>query len=272
MATSANSPRRRPLADITIGISISEAESPELSALGLTSADVNDVTVELCRRLVSLGARVVLGHQWRPSGVMESVAKFAQVYQPESTDPIIHNYLAYPDRAALSAQDRQRLSGVVAIHDGEDREALPRPAALRRMREQVSKIVNARIALGGKISQPEGFLPGVIEETALTIGHGSPVYVSGMMGGTSALLTRFFRGQRNVFASIADRFEPRCVEWTNSPAFQRVLDPLADFGVLRLARHCGLEPAELEELFDANNVDTVLQLTTKGVTRNFHRN
>jgi hypothetical protein len=262
---------RRPLAGVTIGLSISEAESPVLQSLGLTPADVNDVTVELCRRLVSLGARVALGHQWRPGGVMEAVAKFAQAYHAESNEPIIHNYLAYPDHAALSAADRKALAGVVAIHDGEDREVLPRPAALRRAREQVGDVIEARIAICGKFSQPAGFVPGVIEETMLAIRRKRPVYISGMMGGTSSLLTQLLRGKRDVFASLAGRFDPAGLAWTTSEGFRRLLEPLLALDLPALADLCGLEPTELEELFDAQNVDTVLHLTTKGLSRRLRR-
>jgi hypothetical protein len=265
MSSIVNVPRRRPLADLRVGISISDAELPLLRARGLTPADVNDVTVELCRRLVSLGAQVVLGHQWRPGGVMEAVAKFAQVYQPESKDPIIHNFLAYPDHAALSAHDRQRLKGVVTIHDDNTREALPRRAALRRMREQMADVVHARICLCGKITQPEGFVPGLIEEVVLTLARDRPVYVSGMMGGMSEVLTLFLRGNRRAFASATEGYDPGTVRWRESPECESYIKDLSAFGLSQMALQSGLEFAELEELFDAQNIDTILYLTTKGL-------
>jgi hypothetical protein len=92
----------RPLAGAVIGISISEPEGGDLNQHGFTPGDINAVTVELCRRFVSLGASIALGHQWRPRGVMESVARFAHAYQGDESIPIIHNFLAWPDRAALS--------------------------------------------------------------------------------------------------------------------------------------------------------------------------
>lgn len=264
-------PTRRPFTELSVGISISEAETPTLRARGLTPSDVNDVTVELCRRLVSLGAQVVLGHQWRPGGVMEAVARFAQVYQPESKKPIIHNFLAYPDHAALSAHDRQRISAVVAIHDDDKREVLPRPDALKRMREQMANVVDARICLCGKLTQPEGFVPGVVEEVVLTLVRNRPVYVSGMMGGTSELITLFLRGHRSVFASATEGLEADTVRWRDSSKFKNYLEQLSALNVSLLAEQCGLELAELEALFDAQNVDTVLHLTTKGLARRFRR-
>jgi hypothetical protein len=262
---------RRPLADLAIGISISEAEAPILRGRGLTPTDVNHVTVELCRRLISLGAQVVLGHQWRPGGVMEAVATFAQVYQPESNRPIIRNFLAYPDRAALSSQERKRLSPVVAIHDDDTREPLPRQAALRRMREQMADVVDARICLCGMLTQAEGYIPGLIEEVALTLVRGRPVYISGMMGGNAELIARFIAGERDIFSSETTRFEPLTVRWRESPEFHRQLSELSEFDVPRLAERCGLDRPELIALFEAQNLDTVLHLTAKGLSR-LHRN
>src|SRR5512132_1974830 len=108
---------QRPLAGLCIGISISKGD--DLTAkYGLTEEDISVVTVELCRRLVGLGAQVALGHQWRPKGIMDQVAHFARGYQWEVSSrdvPIIHNFLAWPDRAALSETDRKELGGLVHI-------------------------------------------------------------------------------------------------------------------------------------------------------------
>lgn len=78
----------RPLRELAIGLSISESEG--LPDRGPKRGDINTVTVELCRRFVALGAQVVLGHQWRPQGVMESVARFAQAYQGEAGERTDH--------------------------------------------------------------------------------------------------------------------------------------------------------------------------------------
>jgi hypothetical protein len=257
---SATEPVRRPLGNVSIGISISEAEPSVLSAHGLILEDVNDVTVELSRRLVSLGAQVVLGHQWRPGGIMEAIAGFAQVYQSESgSRPIILNFLAYPDRAALSAADRERLGTAVRIFDDDDAADMDRPKALRRMRERMAKATNARICLCGKVQQPEGLVPGLIEEAALTLKRNKPVYVSRIMGGCAALLARFFAGDRDALMSS--------FSWTSGS--KEYLEVLSQFDLRALAEQCGLEREELLGLFDAQNLDTVVHLTTKGLVARY---
>jgi hypothetical protein len=251
-------PAQRPLSNLAIAISISEAERPVLEGLGLTPADINHVTVELCRRLVALGAQVVLGHQWRPGGVMDAVARFAKAYQ-EATEPILQNFLAWPDRAALSESDRKRLESVVRIHEFTEPQP-DRPMALHEMRQRMADVTSARICLCGKLQQPEGFVPGLIEEAALTLARGKPVYASRMMGGTSALLADFFSGEAR---------EP-LLKLSKHPKFKGQLRVLRDFDASRLAETCGLTHSELRELFDAQNVDTIVHLTTLGLTR-LHR-
>lgn len=244
---------QRPLSSQAVGISISEAEKTDLEQLGLTPEDINHVTVELCRRLVALGAKVVLGHQWRPGGVMEAVTRFAQAYQ--ATEPILLNFLAWPDRAALTASDRRRLDGVVKICEAAKPQP-DRPMALREMRQRMAGATSARICLCGKRRQHEGFVPGLVEEAALTLELGKPVYASRMMGGTSALLVDFFTGNTNELLQLS-----------NHPKFEDYIHVLRSFDTLKLARTCGLTENELKELFDAQNVDTIVHLITLGLTR-----
>ena len=93
-----------------------------------------------------------------------------------------------------------------------------------------------------------------------------------MMGGNAALIARFIAGERDVFWSETKRFDPRTVGWRESPEFHRQLSELSQFDVPRLAERCGLDPPELMALFDAQNLDTVVHLTTKGLSRRLRRN
>lgn len=267
MRNSTNRSTRRPLDDLAIGLSISPADGPMLARLGLTADDVNQVTVELCRRLVSLGARVVLGHQWRPGGVMEAVARFAQAYQPDADRPIIENFLAYPDRAVLSDTDRHQLGTVVAVHDGVDRSPAPRRLALTQMRERIVEAADARICLCGQLAQPEGELPGLLEEVVLTLKHNRPVYLCEMMGGTAELIARYIDGDRNAFSSFRKGSDPNAVKWHESREFNDCLDVLSKIGLAGLAERCGLDANELRALFKAQNLDTLLHLALKGLGR-----
>jgi hypothetical protein len=100
----------RPLEGRSVGISISESD--DLASLGLENGIVNGLTVDLARRLIALGASVVLGHNWRTGGIMEAVASFALSYKSQSgpiEQPLIFNYLAFPDKPSLSDSDKKEL-------------------------------------------------------------------------------------------------------------------------------------------------------------------
>lgn len=243
----------RPLRGISIGFSISESE--DLADYGLDPGHINTVTVELCRRFIALGAKVVLGHQWRPNGVMESVARFAQNYHgggESGEGPIIHNYMAWPDRAALTEAERKQLAPIVQIHEGSD-EGRGRAEALSSMRRLVAANCDARICLAGKTIQHPGFVHGVIEEAALTLARGNPVYMSRMMGGATAVMIDVLEGRGVTMLE------------GNLVRTQEYLDQIRRFGLPKLAEACGLTPEDLHALFHSHNLDTLIQLTSRGL-------
>ena len=241
-----------------VGVSISAAED-FTRRHGLEGTAINTITVELCRRLISLGGRVALGHKWRPNGVMDAVSRFASAYHGPSSNPIILNFLAYPDRAALSEQDRENLRRLVAIHDDQPKTD-DRPAALRLMREQMAEITHARICLGGPVTpQEDSSVPGIVEEAVLTLQRGKPVYFSNMLGGVTEVM----------IATLIDRRVPAWETMGGDHAkTKQYWEYLASFGNWNLAKLCGLEEeGELERLFNSQNVDTVLQLTCRGLMK-----
>jgi hypothetical protein len=252
-------PKTRPLEGMAVGISISEAE--DLASTGFTPNDINLVTVELCRRLVALGAQVVLGHQWRPHGIMEQVTRFAQAYHFEtggSGQPIVHNVMAWPDKASLSDYDRDQLRGLVQIHEA--KEPLERPHALTAMRQHITRLATARICLSGKLTSYSGSMPGLLEEAFLSISHGQPIYLSAMMGGAAAALIECIKGGSEIV-----RLLPPGVQVPER--IRHYFDASPEKRYEALAKLCRLYPDELEKLFAAQNLDTIVQLSTRGMCR-----
>lgn len=210
-----------PLKGRKIGISISESE--DMGSLGLKPSDINVITVDLARRLVSLGASVVLGHDWRPGGVMEAVARFAMNYKSSNAaqaEPILLNFLAAPDQAGLSASEMDELKDFVRIQTINWRECaqeflgqlgknfsrvfpssfpflfpqneperndprVDRAFHLLAMRVAMTEACDARIILGGKLKGYTGFAPGILEEAALALAARKPVLISSGLGGAA---------------------------------------------------------------------------------------
>jgi hypothetical protein len=253
-------PQDRPLEGIAVGISISEAE--DLGDRGFKPSDIPRVTVELCRQLVTLGAQVVLGHQWRPGGIMEQITRLAQAYRVESgvlQQPIVHNVLAWPDKAALSDHEREQLKDLVKIYEPD----LPqgRAEAITAMRQQITDIAKARICLSGKRESYNGSMPGVIEEALLSMRKKQPVYVSAMMGGAAASLIECIRGRLELGAVLphADRVGPEIRRYFQAGAGTE--------NEKAFAKLCRLYPNELAELFEAQTLETIVQLSVRGMSR-----
>ena len=252
-------PQIRPLEGIPVGVSISEAE--DLASAGFIRDDINLITVELCRRLLALGAQIVVGYRWQPGGIMEQVTRFAQAYHMESGAsgaPIVHNVMAWPDKASLSEFDREQLKDLVKIYEPE--EPLERAAALTAMRRRVMQIAKGRICLSGKTMSYEGSMPGLIEEAFLSIEQEQPVYISAMMGGAATALIEWIRGRSDI-----RRLVPPAAQIPER--IRDLIEGSPDRRHETIARLCRLHPNELEELFTAQNLDTVLQLSTRGMCR-----
>jgi hypothetical protein len=104
-------------------------------------------------------------------------------------------------------------------------------------------------------------MPGLIEEAFLSMRKEQPVYISAMMGGAAATLIKCIRGSLEIDAVLrrSDQVPPsvrhyfyHTPERENEAAF---------------ARLCRLYPNELAELFRAQNLDTIIQLSTRGMSR-----
>jgi hypothetical protein len=214
----------RPLEGRRIGISISESD--DLPALGLENEIVNVLTVDLARRLIALGASVVLGHNWRTGGVMETVARFALSYKSQSGPterPLIFNYLAFPDEPSLSESDRKELESIVSVGTVRWTDCEPEifrafgkasrpidfgqyakriivdlakspPQDLRRgfdlaaMRFTLTQNCDTHLVIGGRTRDYQGLAPGIIEEAWWTTLFGKKLVVCSGMGGAAGAI------------------------------------------------------------------------------------
>jgi hypothetical protein len=118
------------------------------------------------------------------------------------------------------------------------------------------------IALSGRLRSPKisasgSFVPGLVEETALMLTHQppKPVYLSRMMGGAAKIIIYVLEtGQ--VPTELSEHPSRRLT---------RYLEQISAIGADRLAAVCGLTGLQLSELFDAQNLDTVVRLTALGI-------
>ncbi|WP_172830529.1 hypothetical protein [Mycobacterium asiaticum] len=189
-------------------VALSVSESADLTRLGLTKMHLDLVVAELARAVLLSGGVVAYGGRLRPAGftqvIMSEVRRYGDgrhaldLYVPEPE----HRNMALDDLRAIDA--RLGTSGrlnllsfdgeVLSISDIGEFAGPPDTTddaiALSAMRRKVCQTADARIVVGGKLSDYAGSEPGVIEEVRLTLEARKPVYVSGGFGGAAAAVAR----------------------------------------------------------------------------------
>ncbi len=219
---------RYPLANFTVGVSVSDVPAADLAALGLGTMHVEHAFWEITRQLLALGANVAYGGDHRVGGYTRRLFDVVRTYTRDEVDPKtrILNYLAWPIHRSLSPADRSNVTDVCTLVDcalpadlADDPVVLglkptdrlpPDPAPNRRvwvrcltaMRQQMNAEIDARILLGGryggivdgKLDRFLGKYAGLVEEGHLAIICGKPTYLLGGFGGCTAVIVEALEG------------------------------------------------------------------------------
>ena len=259
------------LKDRRIGVSVSG--SANLAALGLDKEHVEDDLVEVTRYLVAAGATVVYGGDLRQGGFTGLLLEVVARHQARGDDSVrFENYLAWPVHAAMpfeiladTARSFQPVGRLVLLaEDGreltlDERRGFDRrevgdevwAPALTAMRIALAARCDARVVAGGATKNFRGAMPGIAEETLLSLEAGKPTFVTGALGGCALDI-----GLRSGLATA-----PLQVS-TDWPGLDR-------FAGLSPALNPGLEPGEAAVL--ASNIfgTEMLVLLLKGLRAAF---
>ena len=186
---------------LTIAISVSD--SVDLPLLGMGSRHLHRVMNGMATYLISYGYRLAYGGDLRREGFTEELFEIASRYQPDQPDPTppVIDYLAWPVWIAIPRPElrnlAKRLAGIAKIvcltRDGEAVERLRYPresptgpqvaSALTAMRRKMLRDVDARVVLGGTVTDYKGCMPGVAEEALMSLKQREPLYLLGGFGG-----------------------------------------------------------------------------------------
>jgi SLOG cluster2 len=190
----------RVLNGLSVAISISESE--DLARLGLAEAHLRLAVAEIVRAILVHGGRVIYGGHLAPAGytafLIGEVERFGSDRRFVSAMPW-SEHLKLPFQEVWAARQRLASSGEVICLDahgkpiepegwiGLDRaQALPPEmiaGSLTAMRKTVTGMSDARVILGGKRHGFAGAMPGILEETMLTVDAGKPIFLAGGFGG-----------------------------------------------------------------------------------------
>ena len=223
--------------ETTPSVGISIAESPDLRVLGLSDGHLRDAMAEIALQLLASGMSLAYGGDLRQHGFTRLLAELVGRYRghPLHAGTIaVTDYLAWPvhirmtsnELAAFSA-DHELAAGLVFLElDGgrlarEERLKLPAhqpredewAKGLTAMRTVMLADIRARIVLGGRVEGYRGAMPGIAEETYLSLDAHQPVFVLGGFGGCARDIAETF--------GLAERWAGSREDWSGRDYFRK---------------------------------------------------
>lgn len=285
----------RPLAGCTVGLSISNGK--ETAALGFNAREINRTTLRIVASLLSQGAGITFGHDWRDDGVMDSVHAFVErVRSPlneTQNKPLLTNLVVWPDRPRLDETERRRLKDTLYVEEAGlppslheyandlDRTRYPylRSRALTHLRRRLAGLSNVRVCLGGKLSNYSGRFPGIVEEAYLTIRTGQPIFMAGVLGGATRAMINALKQANSPTelcpeVPVARLYRERPIneaQLENTDDLQwspeSVWKAFASLGLDGLSAINKLSSRENELLFVTQSVEEAIELILTGLGR-----
>lgn len=206
-----NSPELVPtdaLAGVTVALSVSA--SADLARLGLHDKHAEYAVAEIARAVLTAGGNLAYGGRIRPSGftqfLMHELRRYGAhghrlticVAEPEHRTLPLSELKTLDETLEPSCRLRflDRNGNLVDYWTG--RGEPPGPAldpdeaaqAYSAMRRDMATISQARIVVGGQLAGFKGAMPGIVEESVVTLDNAQPLYVAGGFGGAAALVAR----------------------------------------------------------------------------------
>ncbi|MGL5833951.1 MAG: TIR domain-containing protein [Waterburya sp.] len=289
----------KPLSGKIVGISISD--SPDLERLGFSSFHLQRTLIEISRHLLAQGATIAYGGDLRPDGFTIDLIEMVKVYNKQATERgnKILNFLAWPLHLnapiELLAEKKNELS-VREIPLPEflkqsfdiDEQSFLKPdstenryvwaCCLTAMRETMAETIDARIILGGKVTNYKGAFPGIAQEANLILQQQKPLFVLGAFGGCARAVGEAIMGnnpesltqnyqiaQSQDYADLLDFYNQRA----NSDApheeinYDLLLTSFQNTGFQGINN--GLTEAENQRLFTTEDLDEMVYLILKGL-------
>lgn len=288
---------RKTLAGLNVGISISD--SSELDGLGYSPMHLQDAMIEFARYFLVHGANLVYGGDLRKDGYTYMFSELAKLYSSRGENPEerVINYFAWPVHLRLTKKQEldwkykvklQKLNPPVEL--GIDNKTFLNPDTvdncyvwsrnLSHMREEISRISNCRVLLGGAMGHFMGRMPGVIEEALLGIRSRKPLYLIGVYGGATSIVIRALLGekpigqieQHPIGTDFKEKYEEllRYIQQQDlaySVDYKQIEDEFEQYGMTGLCAINGLTKDENMRLFFTPHLPEMIYLVFKGLMR-----
>lgn len=187
---------------LTVGISVSHSE--DLQRFGVTETHVRMALGEIARAVLIADGRLAyaghLGEEGYTAFLTKEIQRFGRRNRPLTgyIPFVVHRQMATQDIEARIAElgllgSYQFLGpGGETIDPTDGRSGAPEPVdreteklSLTTARQVIAANVDGQVVLGGKRADFRGRMPGVIEETILTMLARKPVFLAGGFGGAA---------------------------------------------------------------------------------------
>ena len=223
--------------EATPRVAISISESPDVAVLGLSNEHLQDAMAELALSLLSSGTSLAYGGDLRAHGFADLLFELLMRYQshPHHNGKItVTNYLAWPVHIRMATNELEAFSFghegaahlVFLARDGsrlEQQQRLELPShepdddewteGLTRMRNVMQRETQARIVLGGRVEGYKGRMPGIAEETLLSLQVQQPVFLLGGFGGCTRDIAET--------VGLVERWAGSRGDWSGRPLFKQ---------------------------------------------------
>lgn len=277
-----------------LALSIGSPGEQELVRHGLASEHLEAAMVEVARYLLANGARLAYGGGLQEQGFTEKLAVLVRRHRLSGRGNFhrLENYLAWPRHLKANMEDEHRAVDhqIKVVPPPEDVAGAMPPAAaelsaeeryvqsraMTAMRERMVAETDARVVLGGKLAGFSGRIPGVLEESLLTLRASKPLFVLGGFGGAAAAIARLLEGgQDEALGSQYQMKDAKLQELSKQyqARGRRALGAELDEAVELLRKtpterlNNGLGPEDNQRLFRSNCLEEVISLVMKGLAR-----
>ena len=278
---------RKSLDNIKIAVSVSESD--DMQKYGCSKTLLKDTVLELSRYLLKAGAGLVYGGDLRKDGFTEAFEDFSYYYgKKENSDKTIKyfsNYFAWPIYLTITESQKadfihKRVEPVFVdppkncknpkkflVPCGNEN-CLIWANSLTKMRKEMEKNVDARIIIGGTLSNFKGRYAGIIEEFIIAAQKKHPIYLIGGFGGASkAIANKMQQGSFDLYkealkgASYEDFINYYNL---NNPKnkinYKKITSIIKNYKFDN-----GLTDIENKQLWKSNNVIEIVALVLKGL-------
>jgi hypothetical protein len=263
-------------------VAVSVSESADLERLGLLEDHFRLALGEIARAALTAGGTLAYGGHLQPDGYTSFLV--TELERWRETPDVIRLYLPWPVHRTTSAADlrafetRLGLTGQSVYLDIEgnptdpftERDDAPQPvdptdaaAGLTAMRHRVTEETTARILIGGKRTNFQGAIPGLLEEAISAMDAARPLFLAGGFGGVTHDIAKAFQVDDGSWLPT----------WPDPPAPDpRLSRALADLTALALrpdwsGLRNGLEPEENRRLAATHRPTEIAALVSLGLGR-----